>query len=379
MTSQRSSSTATNENSSKLEQTSILSLDELRVQRQRSLVLDIPHLDVCAGEILAIIGPNGAGKSTLLLTMALLLWPTHGRIRIAGELATQTNALRLRRRIAMVFQEPLLLSTSVFENVATGLKIRGLRRPERERKVMAWLERFGIASLARRPARSLSGGEAQRASLARAFVLEPQILLLDEPFPALDPPSRAAILADLKEVIHETGTTTVIVTHDRDEALALGDRAGVLIDGRFRQVGPVEEVFTSPSDADVAAFVGVETVVAGQIIGQDDGIASVEVGRQSVQAVSDMPVGSRVMLCLRPEDVTLLKTGEEEALSSARNRVRGIINRITPLGAQVRVVVDCGFPIVALVTRRSAVDLNLAIGQNVCVSFKASSVHLIDR
>ena len=173
--------------------------------------------------------------------------------------------------MAVVFQEALLLDTSVAENVATGLKLRGVARAERERRVSTWLERFGIAHLARRSARSLSGGEAQRVSLARAFALDPEALLLDEPFSALDAPTRAAVTADLMAVVRSTQTTTVMVTHDLDEALALGDRVGVLIGGQLRQIGPPEEVFATPADAEVAGFVGVETIVSGVVVAQDEG------------------------------------------------------------------------------------------------------------
>lgn len=356
------------------------------------VVLDVESLKIGAGEAVAIMGPNGAGKSTLLLCLALLRRPTAGEVRIGGDLVRWgKDLLDLRRRMAVVFQEPLLLDTTVEENVAIGLKLRGRKRADAERTTQFWLERFGIAHLARQQARNLSGGEAQRTSLARAFALAPQILLLDEPFAALDPPTRASMIGDLKEVLRETGVTTLLITHDRDEALAIGDRVGVLIEGKLRQIGTAEEVFSFPVDVEVATFVGVETVVHGCIIGQEEGIASVEVGgsrslaseerfqgRPIVEAVSSLPVNAAVLVCLRPEDVTLLRALEDQ-VSSARNCLRGVVDRIAPVGAQVRVVVDCGFPVVALVTRRSAVELGLAVGQPVFVSFKASAAHLIRR
>jgi tungstate transport system ATP-binding protein len=280
--------------------------------------------------------------------------------------------------MAVVFQEPLLLDAAVAENVATGLRLRGVPRSVQERRVAAWLDRFGIAALARRSARTLSGGEAQRASLARAFALEPEVLFLDEPFSALDSPTRAALTADLLVALHATRTTTVLVTHDRDEALAVGSRVAVLIDGRLRQVGPPEEVFSAPIDPEVAAFVGVENVVPGRVVGHDDGVAQVSVGACSLAAVSGLRPGTPVLVCLRPEDVTLYPEPTAPA-GSARNRLSGRVTSIIPWGGQARVALDCGFPLAAFVTRRSAAELELAPGARVVATIKATSIHLIER
>lgn len=360
----------------------MLEATDLEVRRRATLVLDVPHLELQAGETLAIIGPNGAGKSTLLQTLALLLWPTCGTIRIRGELATPANLLRLRRRMAVVFQEPLLLDTSVAENVATGLKLRGLSRQERESRIMTWLERFRIASLARRSARSLSGGEAQRTSLARAMALEPELLLLDEPFSALDAPTRAAVTADLLAALRPARTTMVLVTHDRDEALTFGDRVGVMIGGRLRQVGPPEQVFGSPADVEVASFVGIETIAPGTVVAQQDGLARVQIGQRLVEVASALPPGTPVLLCLRPEDVTLHQCAPstvEIPRSSARNQMAGHVRDMLPWGGQLRVLINCGFELSAAVTRRSAAELGLSEGASVVVSFKATSAHLLAR
>lgn len=357
----------------------ILRAEALVVQRGGRRVLDIPALEVSRGEVLAIIGPNGAGKSTLLLTLALLLSPTDGRLWFDGLLVDRrVDRVALRRRMAVVFQEPLLLDLSVYENVAIGLQLRGVPAPERARRICYWLERFGIAELARRPARDLSGGEAQRTSLARAFALSPEVLFLDEPFAGLDAPTHAEVIDHVSAVIRDAGITTVFVTHDRDEALALGDRIGVLIEGRLLQLDRPEIVFGAPTSPEVAAFVGIETVVSGHVIAYQDGVASVRVAQHIVEAVAEMHPGREVWLCLRPEDVTLLS---ENAFgeSSARNRMTGHVVQIRPAGTQVRVTVDCGFPIVALITHHSAQTLGLTPGRRVMVSFKANAVHLIGR
>lgn len=355
----------------------MLRVEALRVERGVQTVLDVPALSLVQGETLAIMGPNGAGKSTLLLVLALLLPPTSGELWLDGQRVDFGGDLAaLRRRLAVVFQEPLLLNQSVEDNIALGLRLRGVRGKEIQARVSHWLARFGISHLARRAARTLSGGEAQRTSLARAFVLAPDILFLDEPFSALDTPTRAALVEGLGEVIKETGVTTVFVTHDRDEALSLGDRLGVMIDGRLLQVGLPEQVFGEPSDPEVARFMGVETVVPGRVLAQHEGTVSIDVGGVTLEAVEPLPEGSDVLVCLRPEDVTLIAP-TQAGQSSARNRVAGRVTRLAPAGAQVRVTLDCGFPLVALITRRSAQELHLAPGEEVIASFKAGAIHLI--
>jgi tungstate transport system ATP-binding protein len=325
-----------------------------------------------------VIGPNGAGKSTLLLALARLLQPPAGELRYRGELITAKNELDYRRRIALVLQEPLLMDDSVFDNVAMGLRLRGMARAEIGPRVQRWLERLGIAGLARRRARSLSGGEAQRTSLGRAFALEPDLLLLDEPFSALDAPTRQALLEDLQALLAETHQTAVFITHDLEEALMLGQQVAVLLGGELRQLGEPGEVFAAPADPEVAAFVGVETILPGRVSGGADGLVQVALDGTQAEALGQAPVGRAVYLCLRPEDITLWPAGAAP-VSSARNRLSGHITRLTPQGALVRVVIDCGYPVVALVTRSSCQEMGLLAGQEVSATFKASAAHLILR
>ncbi|MGE3267988.1 MAG: ABC transporter ATP-binding protein [Chloroflexota bacterium] len=232
-----------------------LRVRDLVVRRGNRVVLQVDTLALAHGEILALVGPNGAGKSTLVTALALIERPAGGVIELDGEpVDWKHGALAARRRLAIVFQEPLLFDTTVYENVATGLKLRGVSRKEQQPRIERWLERLGISHLARRQARTLSGGEAQRASLARALVLEPELLLLDEPFAALDAPTREALVEDLLPLLRESATTTIMVTHDRDEALEMGDRLGVILNGRLAQIDAPERIMEAPASEEVAAF-----------------------------------------------------------------------------------------------------------------------------
>jgi len=287
--------------------------------------------------------------------------------------------LSVRRRFASVFQEPLLCDTTVKANAGLGLWLRGQSGTASAPTVQTWLERLGIAHLAERKARTLSGGEAQRTSLARAFAIGPEVLLLDEPFAALDPPTRSEFLTLLQELLRQAGCTTIFVTHDREEALRLGDRITVIIDGRVPQVGRPAEVFGRPVNEEVARFVGVETILEGRVVDERDGLLSVEVNGAKIEALGMIRVGERVLVCLRPEDLVIRLPGDRGPKESARNRLEGVIQDATRLEAQYRVQISCGVPLVALVTKQSFEDMRLSPGVPVIVSFKASAVHLIQR
>lgn len=218
-------------------------LNHVVVVRAGHVVLEVPRLVVERGETVAVIGPNGAGKSTLLQVMACLLRPSSGSVRVGGEeVRAGPGLLSLRRRMAMVLQRPHLLDTTVFENVAVGLRVRGLSRAEVHRRVCRAADLFGVGHLASRRARELSAGESQRVSLARAFVLEPEVLFLDEPFGSLDAVAKAALLGELGEVIRRTATTTVFATHDVTEIPFLARRTVVMNRGRVAADGDVRQV-----------------------------------------------------------------------------------------------------------------------------------------
>ena len=357
----------------------ILEAKNIEVKRGGTVILETPSLSIQEGEILSLIGPNGAGKTTLLQTLAYLLKPFQGEIYFRGAKVNSNHSImEYRRKLVMVFQEPLLFDTTVFENVASGLKIRGMSKPEVRNRVMGHLDRFGISHLINRSARTLSGGEAQRTSLARAFAIEPEILLLDEPFASLDPPTRESLMEDLQRVLLQTKTTTIFATHDRFEALRLSDQIAVMNLGKIVQIGPPDEVMNHPLDEFVASFVGVETVLTGNVVKRDGGTFVVSVSGCEIEAVGEPQPGEEVILCIRPENVILSPPSSKEA-TSARNVFPGRIQKIISLGLYQKVQLDCGFPLVAYVTHRSLENLSLSEEKLVMASFKATAIHVVRR
>ena len=234
---------------------SLLEIRDLQVIRGRKTVLIVDHLAIARGEVLAVVGPNGAGKSSLMLTLARLIRPKSGQILFNGKATNDESDLTYRRRIALVLQDPLLFDMSVFDNVASGLRFRSVPKKTINATVDQWLERLGIAHLKKRRATELSGGEGQRVSLARALALKPELLLLDEPFSALDPPTRKRLQTELAAVLAETNTTTILITHDLEEATQLGSRMAIFLGGSLRQVGTPDEILHSATDPEIIEFV----------------------------------------------------------------------------------------------------------------------------
>ncbi len=357
----------------------ILEVRDLLVQVRTSVLVEVPHLWLERGEILAVMGPNGSGKSTLLQVLGFLHKPTAGTVFFSGRpVDSRRRGLLARRQIAVVFQEPLLCRGSVFANVAMGLRFRKLPKATVTAEVNQWLSRLGILHLADRPAGTLSGGEAQRASLARALVLKPTVLLLDEPFSSLDPQIKEALIGDLYEILRREKLSTIFVTHDHSEALRLGDRIAVMGHGRILQADTPERVFSMPASKEVAIFAGIETILPGMIVQQKEGLAVVDVRGKKLEVVTQAAPGEKVLLFLRPEEVTLVGPNQTR-LGTARNLLPGVVQRIMPSGFHFRVFVDCGFQVVAFVTRQSRDEMSLKEGDPVTAAFKASAIHVIPR
>jgi tungstate transport system ATP-binding protein len=357
----------------------LLEVRGLRVERGGAPVLDIASFRLDEGERVSLFGPNGSGKTTLLHSVLGLLPRTSGTVAWRGaEVRARADALALRRRVALVQQEPLLFDTTVAENVASGLRIRGAGRAEIRRSVGACLERFGLVPLASRDARKLSGGEARRVSLARALAPGPDALFLDEPFANLDASARQAITADLERTLGETGVAAVLVTHDRSDALRLTDRMLVLQGGCIVQSASPNEVMNAPANEFIAACVGMDTILAGTVERCWDGELTVAVAGGRVTALGDGAPGAAVFCCVRPENVTL-EAADPGHGTSARNVYRARVVGVTSLGHYLKVQVDCGFPVASYVTPESITALGLHEGREIFASFKATSVHVIPK
>jgi tungstate transport system ATP-binding protein len=253
-----------------------------------------------------------------------------------------------------------------------------MTKGEIRRRVMEQLDRFGISHLSDRSAKTLSGGEAQRTSLARAFALQPEILLLDEPFASLDPPTRDSLIVDLQEILRQTRTTAVFATHDRIEALRLSNRIAVMNTGGILQIGSAEEVMNHPVNEFVASFVGVETILTGKVIKRNGGTFFASIQGQEIEAVGDAYPGETVVLCIRPENVTLSTRLSHEG-TSARNVFPGRIEKIVSLGFYQKIELNCGFALVAYVTNHSLEELSLTEGKEVRASFKATAITVMKK
>jgi len=344
---------------------------------ERDILKDI-NLAVSRGEVLAMIGPTGAGKTTLLRLIDLIDRPVSGKILFDGVETTLSEKARLaaRRRMSFVLQKPVVFNTSVRDNIAYGLKWRGVPRSMIHQEVSNILEMVGLTEYGARNARTLSGGEVQRVALARAIAVGPEVLLLDEPTANLDPVSEARVEEVIRDIIQCHTTTIIMATHDMAQGQRLADRIAVLIDGEITQTGSYSEVFASPANKKVAEFVGIENVIDGVILSNDDRVVGIDVGGAVIEAISDYAAGEEVSACVRPGDVTLAVS---DVSSSARNHFRGEVTRTVSLGPLTRVELDCDFPLVCLVTSRSADEMVLVKGKAVFATFKATGVHVIKR
>ena len=344
---------------------------------ERDILKNI-NIRVDRGEAFAVIGPTGAGKTTLLRLIDLLDLPTSGRIYFDGIDVAELRRMRLevRRRMAFVLQKPVVFNTSVYNNIAYGLKWRGVRESSIREKVSSILEMIELLAYRDRNARTLSGGEAQRVAIARAIVSEPEVLLLDEPTANLDPISTSKIEELIENIIHRYDTTIIMATHDMSQGQRLADRIAVLINGEILQAGVPRDIFSSPRNREVAEFVGVENIIDGVIASSQDKVVTIDIGGGVIEAISDYAIGEEVCACVRPEDVTLALS---RVSSSARNSFIGEITRVVSLGPLSRIEIDCGFRLVALVTKRSAEGLNLARTKRVYATFKATGVHIVRR
>jgi molybdate transport system ATP-binding protein len=318
--------------------------------------------------VTVLFGPSGAGKTTLLRLIAGLERPDSGSIIFRGEEWFGARSLApQQRRAGFLFQDYALFPHLTAEaNVGFGARDRA--RAERS------IQAFELDKLRAHLPRQLSGGQQQRVALARAMAADPALLLLDEPLSALDAASRARTRQDLRLMLHESGVPSIVVTHDRAEAIALGDWMAVMIHGAIRQSGPVRDVFRRPADPQVAESLGVENILRAEIVARHGGLLTVAVGPVRLECIDGGEKGP-VLACIRAEDVAV--TREAHLESSARNRIAGAVREVSIEGPLARIEIDCGFPLVALVTAQSAGELDLRPGEEICAVVKATSVHLL--
>lgn len=348
-----------------------------QTREDRDILKDI-NLRVDRGEVFALIGPTGAGKTTLLRIIDLLDNPSRGVYLYNGTNVASSDKFKLetRRRMAFVLQKPVVFNASLYENIAYGLKWRGMPKQKIREKVNEMLNITGLAEYKNRNARTLSGGEMQRVAVARAVAANPELLLLDEPTANLDPVSTIKIEDTLTNIIRKNDITVIIATHDMAQGQRLAERVGVLADGELVQTGTPGEIFTRPGSRDIAEFVGMENLLEGVIVSCEGEMALIDINGTMIEAVTDCNVGEEVSVGIRPENVTIALS---RLSSSARNSLPGKITWAVSSGPLCRVEIDCGFPLVALVTKRSAEEMGLIKGTRVYATFKVVSLHIIRR
>jgi len=346
-------------------------------KRRDGFALDAAF-EVGRGEALAVIGESGAGKTTLLRLLAGLDMPDAGAIEIDGQpvydLSRGIAEPAWRRPIALVTQDCLLFPhLTAFDNVAFGLRAAGIPKAAIDTRVRGALERTGAAAFAKRWPGTLSGGQRQRVALARALVLEPALLLLDEPLSAVDAGTRATLRGDLRRVLAMQHCTTVHVTHDPIDAITLGDRIAVLEAGRITQVGTRDELFRRPRSGYVATLLGIN-LLRGTIV-RDRHRDVVRTADGDI-AVSAVDVEGQVYAVVNPHDITLYRDAPE---GSAQNLIRATVTEVTPQpprGERVRVALSSRPPLVAEVTANAVAQMGITPGVELYAAFKATAVEV---
>ena len=355
---------------------SLIELIGIQQKFEQSHILQNINLTIERGEVFALIGPTGAGKTTLIRLINLLDLPMDGCIHFDGldVTAYSEHRLQTRRRMAYVQQRPTVFSMNVYDNVAIGLKWRRTPRNTIRERVEHALKLVGLSEYQKRDARTLSGGETQRVAIARALVTDPELLLLDEPTANLDPLTTSSIEKLISDIIRQLNTTVIMTTHDMLQGQRLATRIGVLMNGSMVQTGDPREIFKMPEGRDVAEFVGMENILDGEIVANDEGVVAIRMDGHMIQAISNLEPGSLVHVCIRPEEITLTPLADK---TSARNTFNGEITQITTNRPLAWIRIDCGFPLTVLITIKSMQEMNLNVGTKIYASFKATGVHVI--
>ncbi|MFQ6064026.1 MAG: ABC transporter ATP-binding protein [Candidatus Bathyarchaeia archaeon] len=329
-------------------------------------------LEVAEQEVFTVLGPNGSGKTTMLRIMASIDEPTSGEVFFDGQKINNGNKNQTRKRSTMVFQRTTLFNTTVYKNIAYGLKLRGYSKIQTEKKIKEALSLVKLAGYEKRPAKKLSGGEQQRVALARALALDTKLLLLDEPTANLDPKNVSIVEETISRVNREFNTTIVMATHNLFQAETLTNRVALLLGGRIAQIGAPQEIFRG-SSTNLASFARLENVFYGNSKILREGTSVIEVD-DGIEIEAAMKKSGKVTVFVRPEDIILSK---KLLPSSARNGFKGKIVEISDLGSVVRMKVDTGKNFVVQITKRSFLEMKLNVGSVVFLTFKASSVCVV--
>ncbi len=328
------------------------------------------NLDIKPGEYFIVLGPTGAGKTVLLEAIAGLYPVLEGEIWIGDKEITDLSPEK--REIGIVYQDQALFPhLSVEKNIAFGLKMRKFPKNEVKAKIEAIGEVVGISHLLKRSPATLSGGERQKVALARALVTEPKVLLLDEPLSALDPETREKMQGELREMHRKVVVTIIHVTHNFEEAIALGHKVAVLNDGCIAQVGTSEEFLRRPSSEFIARFALTRNIFSGRVMGMEDGCTLIDIGGTKLRATTEAQ--GEVRLSLRPEDILISK---EPLQSSARNCFLGVVSDIADRGSVIYITVTLPPDFVCIITRQAFDELKLRKGMEVWITFKASAIHV---
>jgi molybdopterin-binding protein len=331
-------------------------------------------LNIKENEYFVILGPTGAGKTLLLEIIAGLYFPKKGKVIINGEDMTFTSPEN--RGLGFVYQDfALFPHLNVKKNIEYGLKLRKIPEDEREKKISELVKMLKINHLLHRNTETLSGGEKQKVALARALAINPKIILMDEPFSALDENTKSKLILDMKELHKTEGITFVHVTHSQEEAILLADRIGIMMKGTIVQVGDPDEIFYKPVTKEIAQFVKIENIWEGKVTNKKEDEMVVEVNGNKIVALSDhFKLGQDVRLIIRPEDIILGK-GD----TSARNNFKGKVVSIVKHGFYYIIRIDCGFEVEAAVTKQSIENLNIREGKDINIFFKATALQVIKR
>ncbi len=335
------------------------------------IVVDAVNLEIREGEIVALLGPNGSGKTTILKILAFLENPTSGEVKFQGEKVNFKNTEKVRLKSTLVFQKTALFSTSVYNNIAYGLKIRKIPRYERDIEIKKALELVRLEGFEKRNARKLSGGEQQRVAIARALVLKTELLLLDEPTANLDP-KNAGILEEVIDTVNrENKVTIVMATHNMFQAKKLPHRIALIDEGKITEIGAPAEIFGKLSK-NLAHFAAVDNTFTGTATPTSAGTTMVNIGNGVQVEVTEQKQGEAAIF-VNPQDIIVSKCAIE---SSARNVFTGRIIEITDSDSLVKLKVDVGKPFMIQITKRSFVEMGLNLNAQVCIAFKASSVQV---